>query len=567
MTYQALARKWRPRQFADLVGQEHVLRALIHALDSDRLHHAYLFTGTRGVGKTTIARIFAKALNCEEGVSSTPCGECAACRDIDDGRFVDLIEVDAASRTKVDDTRELLENVQYTPTRGRYKVYLIDEVHMLSGHSFNALLKTLEEPPPHVKFLFATTDPQRLPVTVLSRCLQFNLKRLPESLIQGRLVEVTDVEKIASDEGSLQLLARAADGSLRDALSLLDQAAAFGDGRLEAGEIGAMLGTIEQTHVHGLLRAVAADDAAAILAEVAAMDERAPDYTAALDQMAALLQKVAIAQWVPEAADDVEATELAALFRAEDVQLNYEIILHGKRDLELAPSPRLGFEMVMLRLLAFAPAKASAGSGPAAGSSAGQGATGNAPPRTAAKKATASQQVVENASTPPPRTGKARENPPTAGEGREAPVEREGNPDPGDWPALMEALPLKGMARQLAANCLLVERAAGTVQLELDPACEHLLTDALKGRLAQALERHFGEKIRLRIEIGGGPGQTPAQRERARTALRQRQAEESIQTDPNIRAMQEAFGATVDPNSVRPIEPDATENDTARRSH
>ncbi len=563
MTYQALARKWRPRQFADLVGQEHVLRALIHALDSDRLHHAYLFTGTRGVGKTTIARIFAKALNCEQGVSSTPCGECASCRDIDDGRFVDLIEVDAASRTKVDDTRELLENVQYTPTRGRYKVYLIDEVHMLSGHSFNALLKTLEEPPPHVKFLFATTDPQRLPVTVLSRCLQFNLKRLPESLIQERLVEVTGAEEIASDDGALQLLARAADGSLRDALSLLDQAAAFGDGRLEAGEIGAMLGTIEQTHIHGLLRAVAAGDAAAILAEIAAMDERAPDYTAALDQMAALLQRVAIAQWVPEAADDDEATTLAALLTPEDVQLDYEIVLHGKRDLELAPSPRLGFEMIMLRLLAFAPADAPRGTDP--GSAAGRvRAKRPAAAKTAPAGAKATQPPAARPRTPDtPATG----NPVPSGNARGENAVPDAPADPDDWPALMNALPLKGMSRQLAANCLLVERSAGSVQLELDPACEHLLTDALKGRLAEALERHFGEKIRLRIELGGGPGQTPAQRERARTVHRQQQAEESIQTDPNIRAMQEAFGATVDPNSVRPIEPDATDNDTARRSH
>ncbi len=543
MTYQALARKWRPRQFADLVGQEHVLRALVHALDSERLHHAYLFTGTRGVGKTTIARIFAKALNCETGVSSTPCGECAACRDIDDGRFVDLIEVDAASRTKVDDTRELLENVQYAPTRGRYKVYLIDEVHMLSGHSFNALLKTLEEPPPHVKFLFATTDPQRLPVTVLSRCLQFNLKRLPESLIQGRLAEVTDAENITADSGALELLARAADGSLRDALSLLDQAAAFGDGRLDAGEIGTMLGTIEQGHVEALLGAVAEGDAAALLAEVAEMDQRAPDYAAALDQMAALTQKIAIAQWVPDAVEDEDARRLAEAFSPEDVQLNYDILVRGKRDLDLAPSPRLGFEMVLLRLLAFAPADTQPARSPG-------GKAGGRPPAR---------------STPPPAERSARKAPSAAPARTEPAPETGGGTD--DWDALIRALPLKGMARQLAANCRVLERSEDAVHLELDPVHEHLLTGALKGRLAEALERHAGRPVRLRVDVGGDRGDTPARRQEARDIQRQKQAEASIQADPNVRAMQDIFGATIEPDSIRPVGPESPDTDTSRRSN
>ncbi len=299
MSYLVLARKWRPRRFDEMVGQEHVLRALINALDTDRVHHAFLFTGTRGVGKTTIARILAKSLNCEKGVSSVPCGECAACREIDEGRFVDLIEVDAASRTKVDDTRELLDNVQYSPTRGRFKVYLIDEVHMLSNHSFNALLKTLEEPPPHVKFLLATTDPQKLPVTVLSRCLQFNLKRLSPALIGDRLKFILEQEKVAYEPAAIRLLARAADGSLRDGLSLLDQMLAFGGGKVGETDARAMLGSIDRDHVARLLDRLAEGDAEGLMACVAAMDEHGPDYAQVLDELASLLQKVALRQAVP----------------------------------------------------------------------------------------------------------------------------------------------------------------------------------------------------------------------------------------------------------------------------
>ncbi len=304
MSYQVLARKWRPRNFHTLVGQEHVLRALVNALDNDRLHHAYLFTGTRGVGKTTIARIFAKSLNCEQGVSSNPCGVCSACTEIDEGRFIDLIEVDAASRTKVDETRELLENVQYAPSRGRYKVYLIDEVHMFSNHSFNALLKTLEEPPPHVKFLLATTDPQKLPVTILSRCLQFNLKRLPLQLITGHLTDVLTREGIEAETPALAELARAADGSMRDALSLLDQAIAFGGGAVREADVRSMLGSIERGQVYAILRALAQQDGAAVLAEVAQLAELVPDFSNVLAELLSLLQRVAVAQTVPDAVDD-----------------------------------------------------------------------------------------------------------------------------------------------------------------------------------------------------------------------------------------------------------------------
>ncbi|MCW7552340.1 DNA polymerase III subunit gamma/tau [Endozoicomonas gorgoniicola] len=360
MSYQVLARKWRPRSFKELVGQTHVLQALVNALDQDRLHHAYLFTGTRGVGKTTIARILAKCLNCDEGVSSTPCGQCAACCEIDDGRFVDLIEVDAASRTKVEDTRELLDNVQYAPTHGRYKVYLIDEVHMLSAHSFNALLKTLEEPPPHVKFLLATTDPQKLPITILSRCLQFGLKNMTPERIVGHLENVLGSEHIPYETSALWQLARAADGSMRDSLSLTDQAIAFGNGRVSEGEVSSMLGTIDQGQVMKMVRALSTADAGSVLKAVADLAEHAPDYMAVLNDMLSVLHRVAIAQAVPDAVDNSQGDreqvlQLAGNMRAEDVQLYYQIGLVGKRDLPLAPEPRSGFEMALLRMLAFRP--------------------------------------------------------------------------------------------------------------------------------------------------------------------------------------------------------------------
>lgn len=360
MSYQVLARKWRPRIFREMVGQEHVLQALINALDHNRLHHAYLFTGTRGVGKTTIARILAKCLNCETGVSSEPCGTCSACREIAEGRFVDLIEVDAASRTKVEDTRELLENVQYAPSRGRYKVYLIDEVHMLSNSSFNALLKTLEEPPPHVKFLLATTDPQKLPMTILSRCLQFNLKNMTPERIVNHLKFVLEQEVIPFEESALWLLGRAADGSMRDALSLTDQSISYGSGKITQAEVAAMLGTLDQAAVYEIVNALASLDGKAILGAVQNMAEQAPDYVNALAEMLSVLHRIAIAQALPEAVDNSHGDkerimQLAQQLPAEDVQLFYQTALLGRRDLPLAPDARAGFEMVLLRMLAFKP--------------------------------------------------------------------------------------------------------------------------------------------------------------------------------------------------------------------
>ncbi|UXA58279.1 DNA polymerase III subunit gamma/tau [Xanthomonas prunicola] len=383
MSYLVLARKWRPKRFAELVGQEHVVRALSNALDSGRVHHAFLFTGTRGVGKTTIARIFAKSLNCETGTSADPCGICPACLDIDAGRYIDLLEIDAASNTGVDDVREVIENAQYMPSRGKFKVYLIDEVHMLSKAAFNALLKTLEEPPEHVKFLLATTDPQKLPVTVLSRCLQFNLKRLDEDQIQGQMTRILAAEQIESDPSAIVQLSKAADGSLRDGLSLLDQAIAYAGGALREDVVRAMLGTVDRTQVGAMLQSLADGDGARLLQLVAALAEFSPDWSGVLEALAEALHRVQVQQLVPSVAfvgDGIDPTPFAAQLRPEVVQLWYQMALNGRRDLYLAPSPRAGFEMAVLRMLAFRPAAAV----PAGGSDDGRGATAGAGARSAA---------------------------------------------------------------------------------------------------------------------------------------------------------------------------------------
>jgi DNA polymerase-3 subunit gamma/tau len=530
MSYLALARKFRPRSFAELVGQEHVARALGNALTQGRVHHAFLFTGTRGVGKTTIARILAKCLNCDTGVTATPCGTCASCKEIDEGRFVDLLEVDAASRTKVDDTRELLENVQYSPTRGRYKVYLIDEVHMLSTHSFNALLKTLEEPPPHVKFLLATTDPQKLPVTVLSRCLQFNLKRLPVALIAEHLLKVLESEKVPADAAAVRLVAQAADGSMRDALSLTDQLIAFGGGKVEEPGARAMLGTIDRDHVTKLARALAAGDAPKLVEAARALEEFSPDYGQVLDDLASLLTRVALRQLVPdfegdELFDTGLLNEIAAAISGEDVQLYYQTAILGRRDLGFAPNPRTGFEMTLVRMLAFRPVAAGQGAGSSAGSgSQARGTASGASP----SAASAAAAIVRPASAGPI--------------------------DPVQWARVVGDLDVSGAARQLAANCALVEHKGNALVFGLDARGAALNTPPNRERLIQALAKYLGGPVKLEFIEGAPAIETPTQNVERRSAESLEAARRSLSEDPAVREMQARFGATLHPESVRPTE-------------
>jgi len=529
MSYIVLARKWRPKRFAEMVGQEHVLRALSNALDTGKVHHAFLFTGTRGVGKTTIARILAKSLNCETGVSSNPCGVCAACREIDEGRFIDLIEVDAASRTKVEDTRDLLENVQYAPTRGRYKVYLIDEVHMLSNHSFNALLKTLEEPPPHVKFLLATTDPQKLPVTVLSRCLQFSLKRLSAQLIGERLKFIAGAENLEYEPAAVALLARAAEGSMRDGLSLMDQLIAFAGGPLSETHARTMLGTIDRGHVSRILDALSQQDGPAVLAQVRDLDRDAPDYDRALIEMAAFLQRIAIVQIVPDAAaqdeefDPDALTRLARAMSPEDVQLYYQIALGGRRDLAMAPEPRIGFEMTLLRMLAFRP-ESTADSNPA--------------PATAGPS-----RAVGRSSAPPAPLAS-----PTAARAPSLPA----TIDAGNWSAVVEAANLTGMVRQFALNSVPASFDGVLLRLHFDESAAHQRTRQMEDKLVQSLSGYLGRDIRIAFESSESALITPARRRAVAEQDRALRAAAAFEDDPAVKGLRERFGADIDPASVKP---------------
>ncbi|GAA0839754.1 hypothetical protein GCM10009113_03730 [Marinobacter szutsaonensis] len=614
MSYQVLARKWRPRTFEDMVGQEHVLQALIHALENQRLHHAYLFTGTRGVGKTTIGRLLARCLNCETGVTPNPCGECTSCQEIQEGRFVDLIEIDAASRTGVDDMRELTDNVQYAPTRGRYKVYLIDEVHMLTNQSFNAFLKTLEEPPEHVKFLLATTDPQKLPVTVLSRCLQFNLKRMTPEHIAGHLKHVLTEEGIPFEEPALWLLARAADGSMRDALSLTDQAIAFGNQKLAASDVSNMLGTIDQRDIERIVNALVERDGPGLLSEIARISEFAPDYSVILADLLSLFHRVTMEQVVPGSADNAlgdanQVQELARKLSAEDAQLFYQAALMGRKDLDITPDARMGFEMTLLRMLAFRPGTdrrepptvrsggdSTAGEardepGPAAAPKVAEPAPHEPAAVTPAPEVTpvtAPEPEPEPIPQPEPAPEPApvyeepplpeeppevepdfgyEPEPPEAGPGPEADVETKPQPEPepapapvveeqsGDfvWERDFRDLGIVGMPGNLASQTAMV-REGDTIVLTIDDGHARLLNARHEEKIATALRNRFGDSIELRIEQGEPGPHTPAAYEERQRQARQQAAEDAIRKDPVVQSIVERFEARIVEDSIRPIE-------------
>ena len=540
MSYQALARKWRPKTFAELSGQEHVVRALSNALERGRLHHAYLLTGTRGVGKTTIARILAKSLNCVKGVTAMPCGVCPACIDIDAGRFVDLLELDAASNTGIDNMREILDNARYAPTVGRYKVYLIDEVHMLSKAAFNSMLKTLEEPPEHVKFVLATTDPQKIPVTVLSRCLQFNLKLLPAPLIAKRLSEILQAEDVRFEDTATNLIARVAHGSMRDALSVLDQAIAYGAGEVCEGVVRTMLGTADADYVYRIADALIARDGPALLAEARALTERSVSLANALEELAALFHRIAVCQTVPEAAEALpDATHVKALARAfapESVQLAYQICVQGRADLALAPDEPTGFSMTLLRLLAFEPASES---------NADAAATPRAAPRT--RQAGAPTEAESSATS-----ASATESPVlrSAAAAAQAPGEA---PQPAGWPAFVAGMKLSGMALQLAAQTELKAVAGNEFVLAVPEASRHLTDRAYADKLKMAIEQALGRRVRLRFETGGAAAATLAAQEKRERDAAQASTEAAFRDDPFVQDLLSRFDARIKPNSIKPV--------------
>jgi DNA polymerase-3 subunit gamma/tau len=537
---QVLARKWRPKSFSELTGQDHVVRALTNALEQKRLHHAYLFTGTRGIGKTTIARILAKALNCQTGVSSTPCGVCSACTEIDGGRFIDLIEMDAASNTQVEKMRELLENALYAPTVARYKVYIIDEVHMLSKSAFNAMLKTLEEPPEHVKFILATTDPQKIPVTVLSRCLQFNLKQIPLPLISAHLRHVLEQEHISCDETSLQLLARSAQGSMRDALSILDQAIAFGEGKIEEAGMRDMLGAIDQSYLYDLLDALSQKDGAKMLAIADAMETRSLSFDAALQDMATLLHRVALAQVVPSAiGEDAPEREqifaLAKVFLPEDIQLFYQIAINGRDDLSRAPDEYAGFTMTLMRMLAFIPDDMTATS-------------------TGGQEKTAAEVAAR---APSSRTDAEIKRPLSS-----VTIETTVKPDfdinlssfSDGWRVMVNQLKLSGLAKMLAQHCEVKNVLPNEIEFCVPETHKHLLDKAYQERMQTALREHLGKPVRLKFSVGIITGLTPAELGSREKQEKQSQAVAAIESDPFVRELVQHFDAKLIVSSIKPIQ-------------
>ena len=546
MSYQVLARKWRPKSFATLVGQEHVVRALTHALEQNRLHHAYLFTGTRGVGKTTLARIMAKALNCEAGISSTPCGVCSACSAIDSGRFVDYIELDAASNRGVDDMTQLLERATYAPTMGRYKVYVIDEVHQLSGHAFNAMLKTLEEPPEHVKFILATTDPQKIPVTVLSRCLQFNLKQMPLTHIVDHLSRVLEAEGVAFEPAALRHLAKGAAGSMRDALSLLDQAIAHGAGKVEDEAVRAMLGTVGDEHLFALLDGLVAQDVQAMLEVAKLMDARSLSFDGGLQELATLFHRIALAQFAPEALlDETERSRLAPYAQALDaeyLQLAYQIAIHGRDELSLAPDDHAGFVMSLLRLHAFRPERA--------GVAVVKPAAAAAPVRKPAAAAVVAAAAVRPAVAAPPAP---TPEPPAASLAVPLAAAAVAAPAADDWHVLVARLPLTGMAKQLAQHCELSELTESVIRLRLAPVHKHLLGKPQQDKLQTELQTWYQRPLRLEIDVAEPASETPAERSRNQQRDRQERAIASIEQDPFVRDVVDLFDASIDESTIKPV--------------
>ena len=560
MSYQVLARKWRPRSFESLVGQEHVVRALTHALTEQRLHHAYLFTGTRGVGKTTLARILAKSFNCESGITASPCGVCSACVEIDSGRFVDLLEVDAATNTKVDEMRQLLENAVYAPTRGRFKVYVIDEVHMLSNSAFNAMLKTLEEPPEHVKFILATTDPQKIPVTVLSRCLQFNLKQMTPPLIAGHLKHILEVEAISAEPGALNLLSRSAAGSMRDALSLLDQAIAHGAGKVEEAQVRDMLGTVDLDHLFSILDFLLAGDVPGMLRVAEDMAGRSLSFSAALQELASLMTRLQIAQFAPAAiADDLpergRILEFATRFDPEYVQLAYQIAVQGRNELHLAPDEQDGFVMTLLRLHTFRPAvegdfpqpqvlavrarPASVQEAPRASTEVGASVSLEPAPQPAVVSASLSSEATEESFRE-----KEVEISPTVS------AERANDQD---WHAILASLKLGGMARELGQHCELLRVDPSRVFLRLSPTHRHLQIKPAQDKLQQALSEYLGRPIQLSVDLEEIVGDTPAAVAQRVRRERQDQAVASVERDEFVREVIDIFDATLIESSIKPV--------------